>query len=63
MKTIAVIYFAVNLIIAVNYMRIWTHRNQLNMIREIGAFFLILLFGLLIVLYDAIKKFYKEHFS
>lgn len=63
MKIVAIIYFSINLIIAVNYMRIWTQRNQLNMIRETGAFFMILLFGLLIVLYDAIKQFYKKHFS
>lgn len=63
MRIVAIIYFVANLIIAVNYMRIWTQRNQLNMVREIGAFLLILFFGLLIVLYDFLKKFYKEHFS
>ena len=63
MGVIFTIYFAINLIIAVNYMRIWTQRNQLNMFRETGAFFLILFFGLLIVLYDFLKQFYKEHFS
>jgi hypothetical protein len=63
MRIIAIIYFVVNLIIAVNYMRIWTHRNQLNMVREAGAFLLILFFGLLIVIYDFLKQFYKEHFT
>lgn len=63
MKIVAIIYFVVNIIIAVNYMRIWTQRNQLNMVREVVAFLLILFFGLLIVLYDFLKQFYKEHFS
>lgn len=63
MRIVAIIYFVANLIIAVNYMRIWTQRNQLNMVREIGAFLLILFFGLLIVLYEFLKQFYKEHFS
>ena len=63
MKIVAIIYFVVNLIIAVNYMRIWTQRNQLNMVREVVAFLLILFFGLLIVLYDFLKQFYNEHFT
>lgn len=63
MRIVAIIYFVANLIIAVNYMRIWTQRNQLNMVREIGAFLLILFFGLLIVFYEFLKQFYKEHFS